>query len=127
MLGATPRGNPIAPQLLDPVRHRDRVLVLPHSYHYPARFLKGAAVAMVTGGVRVELGSPPVCVRLRSDRMLRTTMPEAAIHEDGDLRPRQDNVGAAWEVRDVHPETESATVQFAPDGKLRSRSHCPEA
>jgi hypothetical protein len=48
------------------------------------------------GDVRVELGSPPACVRLRSDRMLKATMPETAIHENGHLRPRQDNVAAAW-------------------------------
>lgn len=121
VLGAVLLGNPVSPQLLDPICHCDRVLMLPRSHDEPAQLIKAAAVATVTGDVRIKFGSPPVCVRLRSHSMLRATMPEAAIHEDGDPRPGEDNVRAPWKVRDIHPEAESAAVQFTPNRKLRSR------
>lgn len=122
MLGAPLSGNPVSPRLLDPVCNRDRVLVLPRSRGKPARFTMRPAIATIACNARVELGSLPVRVLLRAHCMLRTAMPEAAIHEDGNPRRREGSVRAAREAWDVHPKAESARMQFAPCCNLRSCS-----
>ena len=45
-------------------------------------------------------------------------MPEPAVHEEGELPARQNDVGSAWKVPSVEPEAQAQPVQNSPDCDL---------
>src|SRR5260370_39713565 len=65
-------------------RHVDR-LVLPEPDYLPAGLTKSGIRGPVPVHVAAQLGFPVPSIRRWLAAVLRTAMPEAAIHEDGDL------------------------------------------
>jgi hypothetical protein len=55
--------------------------------------------------------------------VLRTSVPEASIDENGDAEPRERHISAASKVGKgvVHAEAEAAAVEQRPESDLRSR------
>lgn len=72
-----------------------RRLVLPHPNDAPPGGPKVRVGLPIAGDIPRELVCPPGGVRLRTRCMLRTRVPEAPIHEDGHLRPREHDVCSA--------------------------------
>ena len=81
--------------LLDPIGHRGRIVVFPDVDGEPAKLLQLAVLSPVALDVPVELLPPPVPVRLGKHTVLRAPVPETAIHEHGDLRPREGDIRGA--------------------------------
>src|SRR5260221_8082252 len=72
-------------------RHVDR-LVLPEPDHRPARLAKSRISGPVPVDVTAQLRFPVPGIRRWLAAVLRTAVPEAAIHEDGDLPGGQHDV-----------------------------------
>jgi hypothetical protein len=83
---------PPADDLGDALGCSSRVLVFPDAYDLPPRPRQAGVGVAVTLSILFDLGPPPVCVRLRPGSMVWTAVPKAAVHEDGDLRPRKHQV-----------------------------------
>jgi hypothetical protein len=127
MLGATQLSDPLTPQPLDCIGNDGWVLMLPRSHNEPAGFPEYCFVPSVTGKVRIELGAPPCGVRLRSNCMHGTAMPETTVHEDSDPGPSQSDVRSSREVPHVDSVPEPSTVQLASECQLRSGPFSAEA
>ena len=98
--------------------------MLPHSDHGPTVLGKPAVRLLVPLLVSRELLPPPVGVRARKRRMLRARVPEAAVDEHDDLRPREDDVGAASSIeleRLLNAEAISTPMQGGSKRELRRR------
>lgn len=117
---------PLTPLSLDFVGDDSGVLVLPRSDHGPSGLVESLIGPSVSGDVGVQLGSPPVSVRLGRDGVLGTTMPEAPVDEDGDPGSGESNVGPARKGCEVHAVAETTTVQLAAQRPFGLRSHRPE-
>lgn len=72
--------------------------MLPHAKDPPARRDEGSIRLSVASNVGFDLRHPEATVGTRPHEMVGTTVPEAAVHEYGDLR---------WPVNDVSRPTES--------------------
>ena len=105
-------------------RTRDRrILVFPHPDDRPASFDEAPVRLRVALDVAGEFGGPPVRVGGRRRSMLRARMPEAAVDEDRNLRPREHDVSCPSQVGqrpNMHPIAEAKAVQTAPQQHLRS-------
>lgn len=86
--------------------------MLPDAYDSPALVHKLLVLSSVPRDVRVKLGRPPWPVVLRLGPVLGATMPEAAIHEDRQTNPGEDDVRSADNSRVVRPKPEPPTVQL---------------
>ena len=115
-----------SPQLLDPFRNDDRVLMFPNSDDYPSRFLKGHIITTVTSNVRSKLGAPPIGIRLRSHGMLWATMPKTAVNENCDLGSSENNVWSPSQGWNIDPISKSPAVQFLSQGQFRARPRSSE-
>jgi len=79
--------------------------------------------------VQVDLLPPVTRIGLRHRAITtRAAVPEASIHEDGDLEPRKDEIRSAWKLRIVHrPVADAAAYEHCPESPLRGpvalRSH----
>lgn len=97
--------------------------MLPEAEDCPSLCFEVLSRLMVPGHVFVELGPPPLRVRLGMRGMLGAAMPEAAIHEDSDFGSREGDVdraaGHAW-YGQVHSIPHACCVQEAANGHLRS-------
>ena len=71
-----------SPQLLDRLRCSDRILMFPYVHHCPAQLLKLPVLLHVSGNVSLKLLAPPFAVVLRQDAVIRTRVPEAAVHKN---------------------------------------------
>src|SRR5689334_3477103 len=69
-----------------------RVVVFPASQHKPPTLSEDAISLTVTLHISSDLRDPEFRVRLRRREMLGTSMPEATVHEDCDLRGNEDHV-----------------------------------
>jgi hypothetical protein len=90
-------------------------LVLPDPDDTPAGRLECGVVPPVACDVPIQLRSPVSHVRAWVGPVLRTLMPKAAIYEDGDFRPREDDVwttAQAWHGLNVFAETKASTMQL---------------
>jgi hypothetical protein len=76
------RGTSREPKLLDCLCRSNRILVLPDVHHYPAQLLELSVLYGVSGNVSLKLLAPPLAVVLREDAVIRTGMPEAAVHKN---------------------------------------------
>lgn len=112
----------LTPRLLDDVGDVGRVFVLPGTDDQPPRFLETLIAPAIPGDVGVELGAPPIGIRLGRHGVLWTTVPEAAIDEDRDPGSGEGDVGAARKGCDVHPVANTPTMQFMPEGEFRPGS-----
>lgn len=90
--------------------------MLPGPKHHPTGVCKGSVDGAVPGDVSLELRSPVVRVRLRLVAVDRTAVPEAAVDEHREARPREDNVRANEPIRGadrkVRPESMAVPVQY---------------
>src|SRR5437870_2878448 len=86
--GDPPRANGVC----DRTRGGDRILVLPHPHHQPACLRETSRGVAVAPSILVDLLPPPARVRLRPAGVLGASVPETAVHEDGDPRGSEDNV-----------------------------------
>lgn len=120
----SPRTGP--PGAFDEVGGGRGVDVLPDSEHQPSVGLKSPVIAGVTRTVQGELVPPPRRVGPGSDRVIRTAMPETAVHLDSNAGPGEDDVGPAREAPYVHPVAEASAVKLPPEGKFRSSASRPQ-
>lgn len=113
----TPRTD--APRCLDSVRDPQRLLVLPHTDDQPPLRSQRPIVADIPLPIRLELLSPPAGVRLGLDRVVGTAMPEAAVDLHRYASTGEHNVGTTRQAFHVHSKSQSPSVEFPADGKLR--------
>ena len=102
-------------------RRKDRLdgflqpCVLPHPHDAPAGVLKRGVRLLIALDVPAELGSPVPLVAGGLPSVHRTHMPEAPVHEHGDLAPGEHDVGSDPGARQIEPmvlpEAEAASVQ----------------
>ena len=99
--------------------------MLPDPDHRPARVLKNNISLTIPLDVSCKLGQPVVLVALRVGCVLGTAMPEAAVDEDGDLLPREHDVGAPASVsserREIDTVAETLPMQQGTYRDLRFR------
>jgi hypothetical protein len=112
---------PGPPQALDAVGGADRVLMLPDSDHALAHSAELPPVPPIPALVVPDLRLPPLPVVVGLSTVLRTTVPEAAIDEDGHLGARKADVWAAGEVLLVEPISQATAVKLTPHCHLRLR------
>ncbi len=116
------RSSPLPYGSLDDVRALDHCLVLPEPDDIPTCGPKGRVDGAVTLNVASELRLPVVEVDLRLPSVLRASVPEAAIDEHCDSLSLEGDVGANPSApgfdREVHPEPEPPSVQFAAEREL---------
>ena len=122
MLGAFPLSDPITPQRLDAISDSHWILMLPGSHHDPSRLTQRGVVAPVTHNVRIQLGAPPIGVRLRGHCVFGAAVPEATINKDSDPRTSQCDVRSSRKIPHVHSVPESSAVQLLPQSQFRSCS-----
>jgi len=100
----------------------DGVLVLPHANGRPPSGLEPLVSVPVPQAVPFDLGYPVVGVRRWRNIVLRARVPEAAIHEDGHMSLREDQVGPSadrGDGREVHSVPKPQGVDCAPEAHLR--------
>jgi len=71
-------------------------VVLPQPDDGPACGAEGAFDIVVALSVAAEFGEPVCAVAARLAAVLRATMPEAAVNEDGEALAPKDEIGMAW-------------------------------
>ena len=86
------------PPILDHCLHLasccNRVVVLPEPQNDPPSLAKFAIRALIATPVRIELGCPPLSVRLREGSVRWASMPETPVDVDGDSCSREDHISA---------------------------------
>lgn len=105
-------------------------LVLPDPDYGPSRCAELGLVEAITLDVSSDLRAPISGIGFWARSVLRTSVPEAAIDEDGNLLATEDDVGPAaqalqWSGVDSIPEATS--MQLRPEGKLRPSVALPIA
>jgi len=68
--------------------------MLPHTENNPSVFRQGAVYAAVAGLVAGNLLTPELRVGFGLSRVFRTTVPEAAVNENGDAKLAKNKIGA---------------------------------
>lgn len=104
--------SPCPPLRLDPIHGYRRILVLPHPDHQPPVRRELTIVSRISLPVRFELGSPPVGVGLRRDRVVGATVPEAPVDLHRDSSTPENDVRPTGQVPDVDPEPKSTPVEL---------------
>lgn len=92
--------------------------MLPRANHKPPSLFELRVVSSVSLSVGLDLSTPPVAIRLRNGAVLRTPMPEAAVHLNSDPGSGERHVRCAREPSEVDPIPEASAMELAPDGKL---------
>jgi len=126
VIGPSARPDATAPLSLDDLGNVRRVLVLPRSDDGPTCLSQAVFRQAVPLDVGVELGSPPLGVRLGGDGVLWATVPEAAVDEDGDSGPREGDIGSARKGGDVYSVAEPPAMQLPAKSTLRLGSRRPQ-
>jgi len=110
--------------LRDLVCGRRGVVVLPDAYDRPPGYGETGVGVPVSKAVRFDLSAPPTGVRFRPGAVIGAAMPVAAIAEDGDHAPGEDDVGATSKLGErcvVDAVAEAAAMQLAPKCDLGGR------
>jgi hypothetical protein len=68
-------------------------LVLPDSHDFPVLRPEQAVYFPIAGAVVLDLPPPKRRTGSRPGGVLRAAMPEAAVDEDGDVKPRENKIG----------------------------------
>ena len=97
------------------------VLVLPDVQRLPTDFTKADVVASIPGDVGSELRCPPFPIRLRTHAVLRAGVPETAVNEHCQSKPRHNEIRPPGEVLTVEPEPYPTCVQSSAQFHLWSR------
>jgi hypothetical protein len=98
----------------DPTGSDTWIVVRPQPDDGPAVGPQSLISVSVAPPVRVDLGTPPFRVRLRPRSVARATVPEAAVHKDGDPRHSEDNVSTPSDFGQrahINAKAEAETVQ----------------
>ncbi len=105
-----------------------QVFVLPESQNCPAQVLKSNFGVTISRCVASCFFCPEASIGFRRYIVLRTAMPEAAVHEDCDFLPWEDNIGTPpsveWEWH-VDSETQACCVEGSAKGHLWGRVPSP--
>jgi len=80
-----------------------RVLALPYTQGQPTRLSKSSIGIAVALSVPFELVPPPLCIRLRPSGVFWTSVPKAAIDEDGNSSPGKDDISLPADFLDRPP------------------------
>jgi hypothetical protein len=114
-LGSNPR---------DLVHDRGESLVLPETERRPAGGRQCTVDPTISLNVRLKLAGPELLVRARDRAVLDAAMPEAAVDEDCDPSPRENNVRTNGNPfhHDAHPDsvTESTRVERVTHREFRT-------
>lgn len=95
--------------------------MLPEAEDVPACLSKPLVRVAVSGGVEFKLVPPPRPVVPWPGRVQGAPMPEAAVYEDGQAGPRENNISSpAWPVQDnrIHPVAQPFGVKQFANGQL---------
>jgi hypothetical protein len=106
---------------LDPICCGLWILVLPNTQDGPSLSDQGFVISSVSGNIALELLPPPSGVGGGHDPVLRTTVPEASVHEDNHPRwPENYVCPAAQAGKRCHvlPKSESASMKSRAQGTL---------
>lgn len=89
--------------------------MFPHPDYVPAEFAEPTVRINVAPDVGLEFGGPPVPVVLRYGAVDGASVPEAAIHEDGETFPGERDVDASLGAGDsrVKSVTQTSAPKFA--------------
>src|ERR1700677_873592 len=79
-------------QMIDSFGGLDWIVVFPHADYDPPGCRQFLICLGITDSVCVDLLAPEVSITCRRAVMVRASMPEATVHEDGDLVAREDHV-----------------------------------
>lgn len=118
----------------DAIRRLVNGFVTPDSNHRPASIRQALISVAVARDVALDFRPPPLGVIFRPGAMLRTSMPEAPIEENGDALSRKHNIDRAscpLEDLSMNSEPQPAPVQLRPKRSLgrivalRCMSHSP--
>lgn len=98
-----------------------RIVVLPEAHRLPPVLPKVGVGVGIANPVPLQLVSPPARVGRRLAAMLRASVPEAAVHEDGNPRLPEDHVSppppfGEWPL--VDEVAEAQAVEGAAQGQL---------
>ena len=107
----------------DPACGICRWLVLPHPNHGPSRVVQLGIVEPVTLYVSSDLRAPVGGVGSRARSVLWTPVPEAAVHEHGNLLAAKDDVrptSQSLHWRCVNAIAEAPPMKLRAQGKLRT-------
>jgi hypothetical protein len=77
-----------------------RIFVLPDSKNRPSLCCQKVIGLAITGSVLLHLRGPVLGIRLRDRVVLRTSVPETAVHEHGQTCTSEDQVGRALDRSD---------------------------
>lgn len=86
--------------------------VLPEAQDEPALAHEVRVGLAIPLDIASQLSPPPGCVADRLGRVVRASMPEAPVDEDGDARAREEDVGAT--AREAGERMVDAVAQAAP-------------
>jgi hypothetical protein len=126
VLRRLPASDPITPGPLNDVSDVDGVLMFPCPDDEPSGLTEAFLRPAVPRDVGVELGPPPVGVRLRGDGVIGAAVPEAAVDEDGDPGTGESNVGPAGKGPEVDAVAETTAMQLPAKGEFRLGARRPQ-
>jgi hypothetical protein len=97
--------------------------VLPDAHHAPADVLEELVDFTVSLGIALELRSPIPTVRVRDRPVLRTYVPEAAVHKDSETMSRKGDVDGHKSTgsnlsEKLLPKSEAAAMQLGSQAQL---------
>lgn len=96
--------------------------MLPDPQHRPSYIHQPAIGVTISTAIGFYLLLPETSIVFRPAGMLRAAMPETPINEDGQLLPREGDVGTpTWPLQDpiVHSILQASTMNRLAYGKLR--------
>lgn len=112
----------IPPQRFNVFGNKNLVLMFPRSHNGPSVLAEDYAVSSIARSCRLKLVTPPFGIRPGSDRMVRATVPKAAVHKDRNLRLGENDVRAPLKRFQVHDIAETSTVKFTSQSQFRPRA-----
>ena len=104
----------LSPQRLNRICGSLHRFVLPYVDGEPSKDDELIVHAPVPRTVCRQLRCPPLGVVLRRGVVLGAPVPEATIHEDSHLRPRENDIWRTREALDAHSEAEPASMKLMP-------------
>jgi len=115
-----PLSDPGSNRPIDRPGSRRALVVLPESKHPPALGAQRDVRVAVSANIGLDLLSPPHCVGLRPGRVLRASVPEATVYEDGHFGGYEGEVGATtcFGKRPIHAEPQARSVDRRPNSEL---------
>jgi hypothetical protein len=93
-------------------------------YHAVAEGSDGATDPKVSGPILLNLFEPPISVVLWWPKACGATVPETAIHKDGDLFLAKNQIRRTRQTSNVASKTDSLTAQQCADSAFNACSLC---